>query len=85
MNKTQLSKVIGKQAGISLKDANNVIDVFTEAVKKELKAGGVVNLLGFGVFKNKVRSARVGRNPQTGESINIPAKTSPAFKPSKTW
>lgn len=81
MNKSELIGAIAERTGVTKKDAESVVDGFTEAVTEELQNGGKVKITGFGTFETRDRAARVGRNPQTGEEIDIPATTVPAFKP----
>ncbi|MCR4755256.1 MAG: HU family DNA-binding protein [Lachnospiraceae bacterium] len=83
MNKTELIDAIAKEAGLSKKDAGNALNAFTEAVTKELKKKGKVQLVGFGTFETSKRAARTGRNPQTGKEIKIAASVAPKFKAGK--
>jgi DNA-binding protein HU-beta len=83
MNKGDLISKISEEAGISRTQANAAIDSFVDAVTKSLKSGGKVTLVGFGTFSVSKRSARVGRNPQTGETIKIKAKKVAKFKAGK--
>jgi DNA-binding protein HU-beta len=83
MNKGDLISKISEDAGISRTQANSAIDSFVDAVTKSLKSGGKVTLVGFGTFSVSKRSARVGRNPQTGETIKIKAKKVAKFKAGK--
>lgn len=83
MNKTELTVAIAEQAGISRKDAEKVLKAFTDVVADELKNGGKVQLVGFGTFEVSERKARDGRNPQTKETIQIPASKAPKFKAGK--
>ena len=69
MNKTELVAAMAEQAEMTKKDAEKALTAFTEVVAKELKNGGKVQLVGFGTFEVSERSAREGRNPQTGEPI----------------
>ena len=85
MNKTELVAAIADKVGISKKDADAVIAAFTETVTKELKKGGKVQLVGFGTFEVTKRSARTGRNPQTGATMKIAASKAPKFKPGKAF
>ncbi|MBP3279324.1 MAG: HU family DNA-binding protein [Butyrivibrio sp.] len=80
MNKTELIEAIAKSANLSKKDATNALNAFTEAVTKELKKKGKVQLVGFGTFETAKRAARTGKNPQTGAAIKIPATVAPKFK-----
>ncbi|MER2490664.1 HU family DNA-binding protein [Catenovulum sediminis] len=83
MNKSQLVEQIATQADITKADANRAVDALVDAVKAELAEGGKVDLVGFGSFSVSKRNARTGRNPQTGETIQIAASTIPKFKPGK--
>ena len=83
MNKTELVDAIAKATGLSKKDSETAVKAFTEAVSKELKKKGKVQLVGFGTFETAKRAARTGKNPQTGASIKIPAATVPKFKAGK--
>ena len=79
MNKTELVDAIAKETGLSKKDSEKAVKAFTEAVSKELKKKGKVQLVGFGTFETAKRAARTGKNPQTGAAIKIPAATVPKF------
>ena len=83
MNKTELIGAIAKEAGISKKAAEDALKAFINVVGKTLKKGGKVQLVGFGTFEVSKRSARTGRNPQTGETIKIKAAKTPKFKAGK--
>ncbi len=83
MNKTELVAAMAKEAGLTKVDAEKALKAFTDAVSKELKKKGKVQLIGFGTFETRKRAARTGRNPQTGKEIKIAAATVPAFKPGK--
>ncbi|ADL35938.1 MULTISPECIES: HU family DNA-binding protein [Butyrivibrio] len=83
MNKTELVDAIAKETGLSKKDSEKAVKAFTEAVSKELKKKGKVQLVGFGTFETAKRAARTGKNPQTGAAIKIPAATVPKFKAGK--
>ena len=83
MNKTELVDAIAKETGLSKKDSEKAVKAFTDAVSKELKKKGKVQLVGFGTFETAKRAARTGKNPQTGASIKIPAATVPKFKAGK--
>ncbi len=80
MNKAALIEKIAEDAGISKKDANAMLDSFTDTVGKTLKKGDKVTLVGFGTFSVSKRAARTGRNPQTGAAIKIKAKKVAKFK-----
>lgn len=83
MNKAELVSKIADGAGLSKSQANSALDAFIEAVTKTLKSGNKVTLVGFGTFSVSKRSARVGRNPQTGAAIKIKAKKVARFKAGK--
>ncbi|MFI3212436.1 MAG: HU family DNA-binding protein [Eubacteriales bacterium] len=83
MNKTELITAMADQAGLSKKDAEAALKAFTDVVTAELKADGKVQLVGFGTFEVSNRAAREGRNPQSGEVMNIPASKAPKFKAGK--
>ena len=84
MNKTELIAVAAERAGVSKKDAERVLNAAIDSITASLIMGQKVQLSGFGVFETKDREARVGRNPHTKESIEIPATRVPAFKASKS-
>lgn len=83
MNKTELVSQVAVTAGMTKKDVEKVVNAFFETVEGALKSGDKVQLIGFGTFEVRDRQARKGRNPQTGEEINIPATKVPAFKAGK--
>ena len=83
MNKTELIKNVAQNAEISQKEATVVVQTVVESITNALAAGEKVQLIGFGTFEVRERAARTGRNPQTGEEIEIPATKNPAFKPGK--
>ncbi|HJV46552.1 MAG TPA: HU family DNA-binding protein [Bacillota bacterium] len=83
MNKTELVAYVAGTTDITKKDANKAVDAVFEAIESALKQGDKVQLIGFGNFEVRERAARKGRNPQTGEEIEIPASKIPAFKPGK--
>lgn len=80
MNKTDLINNIAEKNGLTKRDVETVINGFLAEVTDALSNGDKVQLIGFGTFETRKRSGRVGRNPQTGEDINIPESTVPAFK-----
>ena len=83
MNKTELVEAVAKKMGTTKKEAEAAVSAFTETVKEALAEGKKVQLIGFGNFEVRERAARKGRNPQTGEELDIPATKVPAFKPGK--
>ena len=84
MNKTELIAAVAAKAGLTKKDAERVVNATIESITESLVKGDKVNVSGFGIFEVKAREARVGRNPRTKETIQIPAIKLPAFKASKT-
>jgi DNA-binding protein HU-beta len=83
MNKAELVEAIAKDAKISKSQAQDALDSFVSNVQRTLKRGGKITLVGFGTFATSKRSARTGRNPQTGASIRIPAKKVAKFSAGK--
>ena len=83
MNKTELIATMSEVSGLTKKDAEAALTAYTEVVTDALKAGDSVQLIGFGTFEVRERAARQGRNPHTGETIEIAAAKAPAFKPGK--
>jgi DNA-binding protein HU-beta len=83
MNKSDLIDSIADNSGLSKADAGRALDGFTSAITKALQAGDSVSLVGFGTFAVKRREARSGRNPRTGETIQIKASNNPSFKAGK--
>lgn len=83
MNKTDLINAVAEKSELSKKDATKAVDAVFDTVSDALKEGDKVQLIGFGNFEVRERSARKGRNPQTGAEIDIPASKVPAFKPGK--
>ncbi len=84
MNKNDLISNMANKSGLTKTEAVRALDGFIETVTEALKSGDNVALVGFGTFKVTERSAREGRNPQTGEVIQIPATKTPAFSAGKT-
>lgn len=80
MNKTDLINNIATKSGLSKKDVESVLNSFLGEVTDALANGDKVQLIGFGTFETRKRSSRVGRNPQTGDEMQIPASVIPAFK-----
>ncbi len=80
MNKAELIEAMANGAGISKADAKKALDAFVDSTTSTLKSGGRVALVGFGSFSVSHRSARTGRNPQTGKEIKIAAKNVVKFK-----
>ncbi len=80
MNKADLVNSISEQTGLTKTKTNQVVDVITSVIAETLSKGEKVTLVGFGTFTTTDRSARKGRNPKTGEIIEIPAKRVAKFK-----
>jgi len=83
VNKTELIEYIAENADLSKASAARALDATLAAVKRTLKKGGSVSLVGFGTFAVSKRAARTGRNPQTGATIKIKAAKVPKFRPGK--
>lgn len=83
MNKSELIDAIAESADLSKAAAGRAVDAFVDAVSGALKDGDQVTLVGFGTFLVRQREARTGRNPRTGETINIAASNLPSFKAGK--
>ena len=83
MNKTELVAAMAEQTNLSKKDAEAALKAFIDVVASELKKGGKIQLVGFGTFEVSERAAREGRNPQTGETMEIKASKTPKFKAGK--
>ncbi len=80
MNKASIIAAIAEKAELSKKDAEKALTAFTATVEEALKNGEKVQLIGFGTFEVRDRAAREGKNPATGETIQIPASKVPTFK-----
>lgn len=83
MNKSELIDAVAADADISKAAAGRAVDAMVDAVTGALKKGDSVTLVGFGTFLVRRREARTGRNPKTGQAIQIAASNSPAFKAGK--
>lgn len=83
MNKTELIAKVADTTELTKKDATKAVDAVLDAIAEALKSGDKVQLIGFGNFEVRERAARKGRNPQTGEEIEIASSKVPAFKPGK--
>ena len=83
MNRMELVAAIAEKSEFSKKDAEKALKAFTDVVAEELKKGEQIQLVGFGTFKVSERAAREGRNPQTGETMQIKASKSPKFTAGK--
>jgi len=83
MNKGELIEAVATSADLTKADATKAVEAFVDTVTKALKKGDQVAIVGFGSFSVKSRAARQGRNPKTGDPINIPASRVPGFKAGK--
>ena len=83
MNKSEFIDALADAAGVTKVDAGNALEAFIKVVKKALKAGDSMSLVGFGTFAVRKRAARTGRNPRTGATIKIKASKVPGFKAGK--
>jgi len=83
MNKTELIAKIAEKSGLSKKDSEKALNATFDSITSALSDGDKVQLIGFGSFEVKSRAARIGRNPKTKETMQIPASKSPVFKAGK--
>ena len=83
MNKTELVAAVAEKTGMSKKDSEKAVNAAFDSITEALAAGEKVQLVGFGAFEVKERNARVGRNPKTKETIEIPASRMASFKVGK--
>lgn len=81
MNKAELIEKVASETGMTKADTERVLDATLTNIKKTVKKGSDVKLVGFGTFLKAKRKARTGRNPQTGKTIKIPASSFPKFRP----
>ena len=83
MNRTDLIENVVESTGVTKKEATAVVTAAFDAITEALVAGDKVQLIGFGTFETRERAARMGKNPQTGEAVEIAACKAPAFKAGK--
>jgi len=83
MNKSELIESVATKSGLTKADSERAVKSFIETITETLKGGDQVTLIGFGTFLVRARKARQGRNPRTGETIQIKAANNPAFKAGK--
>jgi len=89
MNKAELVERVAEKTGMSLRDTRVLVDAIFDPdpavglIAEELLVGGKVAISGFGTFEARARKARIGRNPHTGEALDIPATRAPAFRAGK--
>jgi DNA-binding protein HU-beta len=85
MNKADLIERVSKDTNLTKTQVENALNCITDWIKKAIKKDEDVKLVGFGTFTKSKRKARIGRNPQTGAEIKIPASNMPKFKPGKEF
>ncbi|MED4297164.1 HU family DNA-binding protein [Priestia megaterium] len=83
MNKTELVDAVATKSELTKQDSKKAVDALLETVSNTLAKEEKIQLVGFGTFEIRERAERIGRNPQTGEEMTIPASKAPAFKPGK--
>lgn len=84
MNKQDLVNKVSEKSGLTKRDAEKAVNATFDAIQDAMAAGDKVSLVGFGTFEVRSRAARTGRNPQTGQEIQIAATTVPVFKAGKS-
>ena len=85
MNKAELIAAVAAKTEVSQKEAGAVVAAVLDEIKDALKKGDKVQLVGFGSFEVRAKAARTGKNPRTGDTIEIPASKAPAFKAGKAF
>ena len=85
MNKSELIDAVAESTSLSKADAGRALESVLETIKSTLKSGEKVTIPGFGTFEARQKNARAGRNPQTGETIQIAASKTPGFKAGKQF
>ena len=85
MNKKELIAKVAENTGVKKTEATAVVDSIFGAITEAVAAGEKVSIADFGIFDTKHRAARTGRNPRTKETVEIPASTTPVFKPAKAF
>ena len=83
MTKADLIEKVSRAAGMSRKDSEGIIETIFESIVQALRSSDKLEVRGFGSFRTRERKSRVGRNPKTGERVEVPPKRVPYFKPSK--
>ena len=83
MTKADLIEDVARKTELSRKDSEVIVDMIFGGIVKSLRGGDKIEIRGFGSFRTRHRNSRVGRNPKTGERVDVPAKDIPYFKPSK--
>jgi len=85
MNKTELIDTAAETSGLSKSEISKALDSILDGISGAVQQGDKVSLTGFGTFERRERAARTGRNPQTGEELQVAASKAPAFKPAKAF
>jgi len=85
VNKSELINSVAEDTGESKRLVQDIVDSTVTVIQKQVRKGDKVTMPGFGTFERRQRSARTGRNPQTGETIKVKASKVPAFKPGQTF
>jgi integration host factor subunit beta len=83
MTKADLIDEVSRLAELTRKDSEVIVETIFDSVVRSLRAGDKIEIRGFGSFRTRQRKPRMGRNPKTGEKVEVPAKKIPFFKPSK--
>ncbi len=83
MTKADLIDEVSKLAELTRKDSEVIVETIFDSIVRSLRVGDKIEIRGFGSFRTRQRKPRVGRNPKTGERVEVPAKKIPFFKPSK--
>ena len=83
MTKADLIEEVSRLAELTRKDSEVIVDTIFDSVVRSLRVGDKIEIRGFGSFRTRQRKSRVGRNPKTGDRVEVPAKKIPFFKPSK--
>ena len=83
MTKADLIDEVSKLAELTRKDSEVIVETIFDSIVRSLRVGDKIEIRGFGSFRTRQRNARIGRNPKTGDKVDVPAKRVPFFKPSK--
>ncbi|MGO9518949.1 MAG: HU family DNA-binding protein [Candidatus Korobacteraceae bacterium] len=83
MTKADLIDEVSGLAELTRKDSEAIVEIIFESIVRSLRSGDKIEIRGFGSFRTRQRKSRVGRNPKTGDRVEVPAKKIPFFKPSK--
>ena len=83
MTKADLIEEVSRQVELTRKDSEVIVETIFDSIVHSLRAGDKIEIRGFGSFRTRKRQGRIGRNPKTGDRVEVPAKTIPYFKPSK--